>query len=110
MARSWKLLHAVQVGAALCALAPGASGQTASVVRGQEIAERACGGCHALAGSSPRRVEGLDVPSFASIAARPNQTPERLQSFILTPHRPMPGMALSLADVNDVVAYILSLK
>jgi hypothetical protein len=55
-------------------------------------------------------VEGIDVPSFASIAARPNQTSQRLQSFIMTPHRPMPGMSLSLAEVNDVVAYLLSLK
>jgi len=28
----------------------------------------------------------------------------------MTPHRPMPGIPLSLAEVNDVVAYILSLK
>jgi mono/diheme cytochrome c family protein len=104
------LLCAMQVGVALCALSPTAQGQTASIARGQEIAERACMGCHAAAGSSSRRVEGLDVPSFASIAARPYQTPQRLQSFVMTPHRPMPGMSLSLADVNDVVAYLLSLK
>jgi hypothetical protein len=28
----------------------------------------------------------------------------------MTPHRPMPSIPLSLAEVNDVVAYILSLK
>ena len=50
------------------------------------------------------------MPSFRSIAAGPNQTPQRLQSFIMTPHRPMPGIPLSLAEVNDVVAFLLSLK
>jgi mono/diheme cytochrome c family protein len=104
-------LRALQVAAALCALASAAHGQTpASIARGQEIAERACGGCHAVAGQSGSTVQGMAVPSFGAIAARPNQTPQRLQSFIMTPHRPMPGNALALAEVNDVVAYILSLK
>ena len=108
---SWRLLYVLQVGAALCALTSAAYGQTAaSIARGQEIAERACGGCHALSGPPGRTVEGTDVPSFRSIAARPNQTPQRLQSFVMTPHRPMPGINLSLAEVNDVVAYLLSLK
>ncbi len=53
---------------------------------------------------------GTDVPSFRAIAARPNQTPQRLQGFIMTPHRPMPGIPLTLAEINDVAAYILSLK
>ena len=88
-----------------------AYGQTpAAIARGQEIAERACGGCHAIAGRPGSTVQGTAAPSFGAIAGRPNQTSQRLQSFIMTPHRPMPGMSLSLADVNDVVAYLLSLK
>jgi len=74
------------------------------------IAERACGGCHAIAGRPGSTVQGTAAPSFGAIAGRPNQTSQRLQSFIMTPHRPMPGIPLSLAEVNDVVAYILSLK
>ncbi len=105
------LLHVVQVAVALGASVSAAQAQTASsIARGQEIAERACGGCHALAGQPGRTVEGINVPSFRAIAGRPNQTPQRLQSFILTPHRPMPGIPLSLAEVDDVVAYLLSLK
>ena len=49
-------------------------------------------GCHALGGRPGRTVEGIDVPSFSAIAGRPNQTPQRLQSFVMTPHRPMPGI------------------
>lgn len=96
--------------AGLCAWASAAACQTAaSLARGQEITERACLGCHALGGAD-RSVEGTPAPSFRSIAARPNQTPQHLATFIMTPHRPTPGINLSLADVNDVVAYILSLK
>ena len=104
-------LKALQVAAGLCVLAPAAHGQTpAAIARGQEIAERACGGCHAIAGRPGSTVQGTAAPSFGAIAGRPNQTSQRLQSFIMTPHRPMPGIPLSLAEVNDVVAYILSLK
>ncbi len=111
MIASRKLPYVLSVVGLLCAAGSAGQAQTAaSIARGQEIAERACAGCHALAGSAPRRVEGIDVPSFRSIAAGPNQTPQRLQSFIMTPHRPMPGIPLSLAEVNDVVAFLLSLK
>lgn len=104
-------LKALQVAAGLCVLTPAAYGQTpAAIARGQEIAERACGGCHAIAGRPGSTVQGTAAPSFGAIAGRPNQTSQRLQSFIMTPHRPMPGIPLSLAEVNDVVAYILSLK
>src|SRR4029079_7900587 len=84
MRLSRRLLCVAWSAAALSALAPASHSQTASIARGQEIAERACAGCHVLTGTPGRKVEGIDVPSFASIAARPNQTSQRLQSFIMT--------------------------
>ena len=111
MRTSRKLLYVVSVAAALCTSASAGQAQTAaSIARGQEIAERACGGCHSPSGRPGSTVQGTDPPSFSAIAGQTNQTPQRLQSFIMTPHRPMPGIPLSLAEVNDVVAYILSLK
>jgi len=105
------LLRALHVAVALCASNAVAHGQTSSaIVRGQDIAERACAGCHAINGRQGSTILGTDVPSFRAIAARPNQTPQRLQGFIMTPHRPMPGIPLTLAEINDVAAYILSLK
>jgi mono/diheme cytochrome c family protein len=92
-------------------LSTAAHGQTSSaIVRGQEIAERACAGCHATNGGQRSTIQGTDVPSFRAIATQPNQTPQTLQSFIMTPHRPMPGIPLTLAEIDDVAAYILSLK
>ncbi len=82
----------------------------AAVARGRELAERACGGCHAVNGGSGTVVQGIDVPSLGAIASRPNQTAERLKAFIMTPHRPMPGIPLTLAEVDDIVAYLQSLK
>jgi mono/diheme cytochrome c family protein len=88
-----------------------AHGQTKpSIARGQEVAQRTCAGCHALEGQQGITVQGVVVPTFRAIANLPNRTPERLEAFIMTPHRPMPATPLELAEVRDVVAYILSLK
>ena len=104
-------LRALHVAVALCGSSAAAHGQTSSaIVRGQETAERACTGCHAIDSGQRSTFQGTEVPSFRAIATRPNQTPERLQSFIMTPHRPMPGIPLTLAEVDDIAAYILSLK
>ena len=80
-----------------------------AIVRGQAVAERACGGCHAFEGSQGGVIQGVQVPSFRTIAGH-GWTAERLQTFIATPHRPMPGVSLDLAEIRDVVAYIQSLR
>jgi hypothetical protein len=58
-----------------------------AIVRGQAVAERACDGCHALEGSQGGVIQGVQVPSFRTIAGH-GWTAERLQTFIATPHRP----------------------
>jgi mono/diheme cytochrome c family protein len=99
------------IAAALSCLGPPAEAQTAATLaRGRELAERSCGGCHAIDGGSGSIVQGTDVPSFRAIAGRPNQTAEHLKAFILTPHRPMPGIPLSLNEVDDIVAFVQSLR
>jgi mono/diheme cytochrome c family protein len=95
----------------LLALAPSAHAQNAaSIVRGKEIAERACSGCHAIDTAKGTVFQGADVPSFRAIAARPKQTAERLETYVMVPHRPMPAIPLEVSEIRDVVAYILSLK
>jgi mono/diheme cytochrome c family protein len=85
----------------------GARAQTRpAVARGQAIAAEACAGCHA--GGSV--VQGTAVPSFRAIAARPNLTAQRLKDLITTPQHPMPATPLGLAEIDDVVAYIRSLR
>lgn len=105
------LLRALQIAAALLALLQPAQADTRpSILRGQEIAERACSGCHAIHSPKGVQIEGTDVPSFSAIAAKPNQTRERLETYIMVPHRPMPAIPLELSEVRDVVDYILSFK
>jgi mono/diheme cytochrome c family protein len=112
MTGSQELLRALQAMVVCSALDPAAHGQTrAAVARGQEIAERACAGCHAInGGQQGSTIQGTQVPSFTSLASRPYWAAESLQTSIMTPKHPMPAMPLQLADVNDLVAYIRSLR
>jgi mono/diheme cytochrome c family protein len=99
--------------AALCGivLAGPASAQmgTADAKRGRELAERFCTGCHIVAPNSAKTANP-DVPTFASIARRRDTTAERLAGRIIVPHPAMPATQLTVAEIRDIVAYILTLK
>ncbi|GGI33225.1 hypothetical protein GCM10010987_73320 [Bradyrhizobium guangdongense] len=51
-----------------------------------------------------------DVPSFASVARKPDFSAERLAFFLLDPHPKMPNFPLSRTEAADLAAYIGSLR
>jgi mono/diheme cytochrome c family protein len=71
---------------------------------GRRFAETHCTGCH-QAGEPEAR-----APGFAAIAQMPSTTSLSLRAFLLTSHPTMPNIRLTPEEVDDVVAYILSLK
>jgi cytochrome c len=77
--------------------------------RGQELSQRVCSGCHSVSPGSAATVIA-DVPTFAAIASRPDITAERLAGRIIVPHPPMPNVQLTVAEMRDIIAYILSLR
>jgi mono/diheme cytochrome c family protein len=81
----------------------------ADAKRGQELSQRACSNCHAVVPGSASTVNA-DVPTFAAIASDPATTAERLAGRIIVPHPPMPKVQLTVAEMRDIIAYILSLK
>lgn len=81
----------------------------ADAKRGEELSARVCSGCHIVAPSSASTANA-DVPTFAAIAGRPDTTAERLAGRIIVPHPPMPATQLTVAEMRDIIAYILSLK
>jgi cytochrome c len=83
--------------------------KNAEPVRGQELARRLCAGCHATEPNGGQAINP-DVPSFAAIARQPNVTAERLAGRIIVPHPAMPNTQLTVAEIRDVIAYILTLK
>ena len=100
-------------GLALTMLAAGAGAQVmpGDPVTGQRFAMRVCAECHMVAvGQS-----GLyrpDAPPFPDLAEMPSTTALSLRVFLQTPHakRSMPDLVLTETQMDDVIAYILSLR
>src|SRR5438270_60690 len=95
-----KLLAGIVVAAGLGANAYAAG----DADHGETIAKRWCAACHIVA---PDQKSGADnVPSFASVGARPDFSATKLAAFLRDPHPKMPNMALSRKDSDDLAAYI----
>ena len=74
---------------------------------GRELVETQCSACHDEKGSLSTPQRG---PSLRAVAAMPSTTSMSLHAFLLTPHANMPNYRLTAAEIDDVVAYILSLR
>ena len=98
------------------AFAQGAT-NSADVSKGHHLAVMVCSICHVGAPDQERPpVLRPPAPPFAEIAQRPGTTEASLTKFISTTHRGldnpagMPSPDLADYQVNEVVAYILSLR
>lgn len=78
--------------------------------KGHALAERLCTSCHIIGKEAASGTVSADVPSFAAIANKPNQTAEAIAGHIIIPHPPMPNIQLTRAEIADLTAYILSLR
>ncbi|MFN3745853.1 MAG: c-type cytochrome [Hyphomicrobiaceae bacterium] len=77
---------------------------------GEQIAARECAGCHGVGRTKGVTIQGAYVPSLSEIANRPNQSRERLQSFLTIPRHPMTSPPLTDRELRQVAEYILSLR
>jgi mono/diheme cytochrome c family protein len=100
---------AAAAAALLSALPAPASAQPANAERGRELSQRLCTNCHVV-DANPSGPVRVDVPTFASIAARPDTSPALIAGGIIMPHPAMPGVQLTVSEIRDIVAYILLLK
>lgn len=75
---------------------------------GADLAKRWCATCHVVANGQAQA--SADVPSFASVARRPDFSTERLAFFLLDPHPKMPNFPLTRSEATDIAAYIGSLR
>ena len=92
------LLWTLHAGAALAA---------ADASNGETLAKRWCAACHIVA---PDQTHGADnVPTFASIGARPGFSADKIARFLMDPHPKMPDMQLGRGEAADLAAYIASL-
>ena len=76
---------------------------------GMTLALHSCAQCHIVAGRQAGPVP-VGVPTFADIARMPSTTVLSLRAYLQTPHPPMPDLALTRREMEDVIAYILTLR
>lgn len=79
------------------------------IENGNKLARTLCTACH-LIGEPANAPVPSDVPSFASIANRPNQSTDHLLTWLTAPHPPMPNINLTRKEIRDLSGYILSLR
>jgi len=92
------------------ACAPAAMAQQRDPAPGRRIAERDCATCHAVkpgdVGPSP--VEA--AAPFQLVARMPSSTELALRVFLRTSHAGMPNLQFTEQEIDELVAYIISLS
>lgn len=71
-----------------------------------------CVKCHETPYSKPgERSEAVEAPSFQAMANdSASYSPEKLRATLLQPHFPMQQFILSKRDIDNIIAYLASLK
>ena len=92
----------------LVGLASSAEAQTGDPEAGAAYAQQVCAKCHAIdrTGLSPEPT----APPFKDVANTPGMTGTALRVWLSTSHPTMPNIVVEPADMDNIIAYILSLK
>ena len=92
----------------LVGLASSAEAQTGDPEAGAAYAKQVCVKCHAIdrTGLSPEPT----APPFKDVANTPGMTATALAVWLTTSHPTMPNIILDPHELDNVIAFILSLK
>jgi len=86
-----------------------AAQEIGDVTAGRKLAETWCSSCHVVDPTAQRGSSNA-APTFATIARINSTTHLSLRVFLLTPHSRMPDLHLGRDEIDDLAAYILSLR
>jgi cytochrome c len=75
---------------------------------GRRLAQATCQVCHQI--DAKQAAPKGEAPSWPAIANMSSTTALALTVFLQTNHRNMPNFILTKSEIEDLVAYILSLK
>jgi mono/diheme cytochrome c family protein len=104
--RPWIILIGV---AATLAAAPPPPDLPGDPAAGYRLAQSSCSSCH-LIDRSQATIGPNGAPTFSAVARMSSTTPISLRVFLQSPHSKMPNLKLTHDEIDDLVAYILSLK
>ena len=76
---------------------------------GHMLGQKWCSSCHVI-DSTQQMGASTGAPSFFAIARMKSITRLSLRVFLQTPHQRMPDLHLTRDEVDDLSAYILSLR
>jgi mono/diheme cytochrome c family protein len=76
---------------------------------GRKLAVEVCASCHGIGGGDLSSPEP-SAPTFDTIAKTRGMGATALAVALRTPHATMPNLVLSDDELEDIIAYILSLK
>lgn len=79
----------------------------ADPIEGQMLARQWCTSCHAI---TPGQAVNEQAPSFAAIVRDRGRVADWLNTWLATPHEWMPDFSLSRQEIEDLVAYLESLR
>ena len=104
-----RMMRGAIAGAAMAAAGGAAAQQVpGDAGAGHVLARDWCAGCHFV---EPQEMRARDAaPSLAAVAAMKSTTALSLQAFLQTSHHNMPNWRLTRQQVDDVVAYIVTLR
>jgi mono/diheme cytochrome c family protein len=86
----------------------GAESHYGDAAYGRGLAIRWCSSCHLVTVDQQHSMPG--APSFVTVAQSAEIDGDRLARLLLSPHPKMAKLALSRSAVDDIAAYIASLK
>lgn len=76
--------------------------------RGRFLARHWCTSCHVVERDAGRGTDS--APPFPKLADDPAYTEARLRGWLAAPHPPMPDPGLSRREIDEIAAYILSMR
>ena len=82
---------------------------TEQLKRGAALSKTWCSACHVTGAQSQRSAADI-APPLAEIANNKKVSDARIRGVLNRPHGRMPTDALTTRQIEDVVAYILSLR
>jgi mono/diheme cytochrome c family protein len=82
--------------------------QTGDPAAGAAYAEKICAQCHSIKGAEPSPEP--TAPPFKVVANTPGMTATALTVWLSTSHPTMPNIVLEPQELDNVIAFILTLK
>jgi mono/diheme cytochrome c family protein len=80
----------------------------ADAAAGERLARQWCASCHVIDKSGPATTLPQGPPAFRVIAQHLDAA--EIRAFLTHPHGAMPDLSLTRADIEDLIAYIESLR